>query len=95
MKTQLSVTETTQTSPIEQHLTLRNGSWETYEELLDAFGEHRAVRLHYDKGVLDFMVMSYLLQLKGWQTAIPHCEMNIARGLVNTGSTGGQDTVST
>ncbi len=56
MQTQLPVTETIQTSPAEQRLTLRNVSWETYEKLLDAFGEHRAVRLHYDEGVLEFMV---------------------------------------
>lgn len=56
MQTQLPVTETIQTSPAEQRLTLRNVSWETYEKLLDAFGEHRAVRFHYDEGVLEFMV---------------------------------------
>jgi Uma2 family endonuclease len=42
--------------PAEQRLTLNNVSWETYEKLLDAFGEHRAVRLHYDEGMLEFMV---------------------------------------
>lgn len=56
MQTQLPVTETLQTRPAEQRLTLNNVSWETYEKLLDAFGEHRAVRLHYDEGVLEFMV---------------------------------------
>lgn len=56
MQTQLPVTETTQTSSAEQRLTLSNVSWETYEKLLNAFGEHRAVRLHYDEGVLEFMV---------------------------------------
>ncbi|NJM66182.1 MAG: Uma2 family endonuclease [Acaryochloris sp. RU_4_1] len=40
----------------EQRLTLHNVSWQTYEKLLDAFGEHRAVRFHYDEGVLEFMV---------------------------------------
>jgi len=29
---------------------------ETYEKLLEAFGEHRAARLTYDQGVLEFMV---------------------------------------
>ena len=56
MQTQLPVTETTQTRPAEQRLTLNNIAWQTYEKLLDAFGEHRAVRLHYDEGVLEFMV---------------------------------------
>jgi len=40
----------------EQRLTLSPVSWQTYEALLDAFGEHRAVRLHYDQGVLELMV---------------------------------------
>ncbi len=40
----------------EQRLTLNNVTWETYEKILDAFGEHRAVRLTYDEGVLEFMV---------------------------------------
>ncbi|NJK30748.1 MAG: Uma2 family endonuclease [Acaryochloris sp. SU_5_25] len=40
----------------EQRLTLHNVSWETYEKILGAFGEHRAVRFHYDQGVLEFMV---------------------------------------
>ena len=40
----------------EQRLTLNHVSWQTYEALLDAFGEHRAVRLHYDQGVLELMV---------------------------------------
>jgi Uma2 family endonuclease len=40
----------------EQRLTLYNVSWETYEKLLEAFGERRSVRLHYDEGMLEFMV---------------------------------------
>lgn len=40
----------------EERLTLYNVGWETYEKLLDAFGEHRAVRMTYDRGVLEFMV---------------------------------------
>lgn len=40
----------------EQRLTLYNISWDTYELLLEAFGEHRAARLTYDRGVLEFMV---------------------------------------
>lgn len=56
MQPQLPVTEATQTSSAEQRLTLNDISWETYEKLLDAFGEHRAVRCHYDEGVLEFMV---------------------------------------
>jgi Uma2 family endonuclease len=42
--------------PAEQRLTLYNVSWETYEKLLEAFGERRSVRLHYDEGILEFMV---------------------------------------
>ena len=40
----------------EQRLTLNDVSWETYEQLLDVFGEHRSVRFHYDQGVLELMV---------------------------------------
>jgi len=40
----------------EQRLTLHDVSWDTYEKLLEAFGEHRAARLTYDRGVLEFMV---------------------------------------
>ncbi len=43
-------------APAEQRLTLHNISWDTYEKLLDAFGEHRAARITYDSGVLEFMV---------------------------------------
>jgi Uma2 family endonuclease len=43
-------------SATEQRLTLHNISWETYEQLLATFGEHRAVRLHYDQGILELMV---------------------------------------
>lgn len=43
-------------APAEQRLTLHNISWDTYEKLLDAFGEHRAARITYDAGVLEFMV---------------------------------------
>ena len=42
--------------PPEKRLTLYNISWATYEKLLGAFCEHRAVRLIYDQGVLEFMV---------------------------------------
>lgn len=40
----------------EQRLTLHNVSWETYEKILEAFGEHRAAHITYDEGVLEFMV---------------------------------------
>ena len=40
----------------EQRLVLQNISWATYEQLLVAFGEHRAVRLHFDRGILELMV---------------------------------------
>lgn len=42
--------------PPEQRLTLYDVSWDTYEKLLEAFGEHRAVRVTYDRGVLELMV---------------------------------------
>lgn len=42
--------------PPEQRLPLYQVSWETYEKLLEAFGEHRAARLTYDQGILEFMV---------------------------------------
>jgi Uma2 family endonuclease len=42
--------------PAEQRLTLYGVSWETYEKLLEAFGERRSVRLHYDEGMLGLMV---------------------------------------
>ena len=42
--------------PPEKRLTLYDISWDTYEKLLEAFGEHRAARLTYDQGVLEFMV---------------------------------------
>jgi len=41
----------------EKRLTLYDVSWNTYEKLLEAFGEHRAARLTYDRGVLEFMVL--------------------------------------
>lgn len=56
MQTQLPVAETTKTMPAEQRLTLNNVSWDTYEKILDAFGEHRAAHITYDEGVLEFMV---------------------------------------
>lgn len=56
MQTQLPVAETKESMPAEQRLTLNNIAWDTYEKILDAFGEHRAVRLHYNEGVLEFMV---------------------------------------
>ncbi|MGF1600950.1 MAG: Uma2 family endonuclease [Chloroflexi bacterium AL-N5] len=40
----------------EQRLTLHNISWDTYEKILVALGEHRAAHLTYDEGVLEFMV---------------------------------------
>ena len=40
----------------EQRLTLHNVSWDTYEKLLEAFGEHRAAHITYDEGMLEFMV---------------------------------------
>jgi Uma2 family endonuclease len=45
-------------SPIaaEQRLTLNNVSWETYEQILEALGEHRAAQITYSAGILEFMV---------------------------------------
>jgi Uma2 family endonuclease len=40
----------------EQRLTLNNVSWETYEQILDALGEHRAAQITYSEGILEFMV---------------------------------------
>lgn len=56
MQTRLPVTVKPETKLAEQRLTLTHVAWDTYEKLLDAFGEHRAVRFHYDKGVLELMV---------------------------------------
>lgn len=39
-----------------QRVTLRQVSWQTYEQLLEALGEHRAARLTYDQGKLEIMV---------------------------------------
>jgi Uma2 family endonuclease len=44
------------TAIAEQRLTLHHVSWDTYNQLLTDLGEHRAVRLHYDQGVLELMV---------------------------------------
>lgn len=43
-------------APPEKRLVLYNVSWHTYEKILEAFGEHRAARLTYDQGILEFMV---------------------------------------
>jgi Uma2 family endonuclease len=43
-------------SAAEQRLTLNNVSWETYEKILEAFGEHRTARMTYNEGTLEFMV---------------------------------------
>jgi Uma2 family endonuclease len=57
MQTQIPLTSSNSEASIaEQRLTLYNVSWETYDKLLEAFGEHRAVRFHYDQGVLELMV---------------------------------------
>jgi Uma2 family endonuclease len=39
----------------EQRVVLRNIPWSLYEQLLEAMGEHRGVRLAYDKGTLEIM----------------------------------------
>lgn len=47
------------TSPLvqaEQRLTLHDVSWDAYEKILEALGEHRSAKLTYDEGVLEFMV---------------------------------------
>ncbi|MBW4554300.1 MAG: Uma2 family endonuclease [Aphanocapsa sp. GSE-SYN-MK-11-07L] len=56
MQTQIPVTNPALTATAEQRLTLHNVSWDTYDQLLAAFGEHRAVHFHYDRGVLELMV---------------------------------------
>jgi len=49
----VSTSEAFNTLPVgvapEKRLTLYDVSWETYEKLLEAFGEHRAARLTYDQ----------------------------------------------
>jgi len=40
----------------ERRVTLHQVSWKTYEQLLEALGEHRAARLTYDRGRLEIMV---------------------------------------
>jgi Uma2 family endonuclease len=56
VQTKISVDQKAGLAPAEQRLTLHDVSWETYDKLLEAFGEHRAVRFTYDQGVLEFMV---------------------------------------
>lgn len=57
MQIQIPLTASnSEVSIAEQRLTLHNVSWETYDKLLEAFGEHRAVHFHYDQGVLELMV---------------------------------------
>jgi hypothetical protein len=43
MQTQIPLTDSALTATAEQRLTLHNVSWDTYDQLLAAFGEHRAV----------------------------------------------------
>lgn len=39
------------TRPAEQRLTLHSVSWEAYEKILEALGEHRAAHITYDEGL--------------------------------------------
>ncbi|MBY0525111.1 MAG: Uma2 family endonuclease [Gemmataceae bacterium] len=42
-----------------QRVVLDGVDWRTYERLLRAFGERRSVRLTYDRGTLEIMILSY------------------------------------
>ncbi|MCT7956477.1 Uma2 family endonuclease [Laspinema palackyanum] len=41
--------------PTEGRVLLQNITWETYERLLNEIGDHRNIRLHYDRGLLEIM----------------------------------------
>ncbi len=43
-------------SPANQRVTLCNVTWEAYEKILEALGDHRSARLTYDNGLLEIMV---------------------------------------
>ncbi len=42
----------------EPSVVIPNVEWETYEKLLEAFGDRRNARLAYDRGDLEIMVPS-------------------------------------
>ncbi|MBO0350797.1 Uma2 family endonuclease [Phormidium pseudopriestleyi FRX01] len=42
-------------APTEGRVLLQNISWGTYERLLNEMGDHRNIRLHYDRGLLEIM----------------------------------------
>ncbi|BAC88543.1 Uma2 family endonuclease [Gloeobacter violaceus] len=42
-----------------QRLLLQNVSWDTYRNLLRDLGDHRSVRLSYDRGILELMSPSF------------------------------------
>ena len=44
--------------PPDSTLVLRGLSWEEYEEVLDAVGENRGLRISYDEGTLQIMTLS-------------------------------------
>ncbi len=48
-------TMTTQIRPLEQRVVLYDVTWETYEQLLAAFGDRPTPRLAYDRGVLEIV----------------------------------------
>jgi Uma2 family endonuclease len=41
--------------PPGQRVLLRDVTWQEFETILDEFGEHRAVRIAYDRGMLEIM----------------------------------------
>jgi hypothetical protein len=49
--------------PAHRNIVLRGVRWKTYVQLIHVFAEYRAVRLTYDRGVLE--IMSLLLQHDG------------------------------
>ncbi|MCT7986310.1 Uma2 family endonuclease [Laspinema sp. A4] len=42
-------------APTPGRVLLQNITWETYERLLNEIGDHRNIRLHYDRGLLEIM----------------------------------------
>ncbi len=49
------VVQSAPSAPAEQRITLRNVSWELYEQILEAHGDSSAPRFVYDRGDLEIM----------------------------------------
>ncbi|MBI3950868.1 MAG: Uma2 family endonuclease [Acidobacteria bacterium] len=54
----MNVSEIVEQLPTDSTLILRHVSWEDYEELLDAVGEAKGLRISYDGGTLQIMTVS-------------------------------------